>query len=131
MRTATRMIGAVLFVMTAAVTMSADQVPPLSGVMRAKLAHSQAILAAVITSDWKALDRETRALARVVGDPAWVIPLTDREYLRQSDVFQQALQDLLEASAKRDLQAAANADVALTVSCVQCHLHMTRRRLAK
>ena len=110
----------------------ADQSPPaLSRIMRAKLAHSQAILGAVVTSNWKVLDRESRALALVVRDPAWSATLIEPEYLRQSDEFSRALQDLIEASAKRDLEAAANAQIALTASCVRCHLHMTRRRVAK
>ena len=45
--------------------------PQLSRVMRAKLAHSQAILGAVVTSNWAVLDRESRALALAVRDPAW------------------------------------------------------------
>ena len=112
---------------------SADQAPgpQLNRVMRAKLAHSQAILAAVVTSNWSVLDRESRALALVVRDPAWTMALTEPEYLRQSDAFSRAVQDLIEASGKRNLEAAADAQIALTASCVRCHVHMTRRRVAK
>ena len=112
--------------------MSADQAPAphLNRVMRAKLAHSQAILGAVLTSNWSALDRESRALALVVRDPAWTTALTEPEYLRQSDAFSRALQDLIEASAKRNLEVAAEAHIALTASCVRCHVQMTRRRVA-
>jgi hypothetical protein len=111
----------------------ADQAPApqLNKVMRAKLAHSQAILGAVVTSDWATLDRESRALALVVRDPSWSAALTEPEYLRQSDAFSRALQDLIEASAKRNLESAANAHIALTASCVRCHVHMTRQRIAK
>jgi len=110
---------------------SADQAPPLNKVMRAKLGHSQAILSAVITSDWASLDRESRALALAVRDPAWTGALTEPEYIRQSDAFTRALQDLIEASARRDLEAAGNAQIMLTASCVRCHVQMTRRRIAK
>jgi cytochrome c553 len=85
----------------------------------------------VVTSNWAVLDRESRALALVVRDPAWAIALTEPEYLRQSDAFSRAVQDLIEASAKRNLEAAADAQIALTTSCVRCHAHMTRRRIAK
>lgn len=105
--------------------------PQLNRIMRAKLAHSQAILGAVVTSNWAVLDRESRALALVVRDPAWGFALTEPGYLRQSDAFSRALQDLIEASAKRNLEAAADAHVALTASCVRCHVHMTRRRVAR
>ncbi|HKY19872.1 MAG TPA: hypothetical protein VJM31_01520 [Vicinamibacterales bacterium] len=110
---------------------SADQTPPLNRIMKAKLAHSQTILGAVVTSNWAVLDRESRALALAVRDPAWGAALTEPEYLRQSDAFSRALQDLIEASATRDLESAANAHIALTASCVRCHVHMTRRRIAK
>ena len=111
---------------------AADQAPrPLNRIMKAKLAHSQTILSAVVTSNWSVLDRESRALALAVRDPAWGAALTEPEYLRQSDAFSRALQDLIEASAKRDLESAGNAQIALTASCVRCHVHMTRRRIAK
>ena len=74
---------------------------------------------------------ESRALALAVRDPAWTTALTEPNYLRQSDAFSRALQDQIEASSKRDLDLAANAHIALTASCVRCHVHMTRRRIAK
>jgi hypothetical protein len=114
-----------------AMSASADQGNQLNKVMRAKLGHSQAILGAVITSNWAVLDKESRALALVVHDPAWGFALTAPEYLRQSDAFSRALQDLIEASAKRNVESAANAQIALTASCVGCHVYMTRRRVAK
>jgi hypothetical protein len=126
-----RIIVAALACATLTMSASADQGSQLNKVMRAKLGHSQAILGAVVTSNWTVLDKESRALALAVRDPAWGFALTEPEYLRQSDAFARALQDLIEASAKRDLEAAANAHVALTASCVRCHVHMTRRRVAK
>jgi hypothetical protein len=119
------------FISWVSVCTSADQVPSLNKVMREKLARSQALLAAVVGSDWSALDRESRALAVVVRDPAWVAALTEPEYLKQSDAFSRALQDVIETSARRDLEAAGNAYLALTATCVRCHLHMSRRRIAK
>jgi len=111
---------------------SADQrKSALSRIMQSKLAHSQTILGAVVTSNWTVLDRESRALALVVRDPAWTAALTEPGYLRQSDAFSRALQDLIEASARRNLEIAGEAQIALTASCVRCHVHMTRGRIAK
>jgi hypothetical protein len=62
------LIGAIAIALLSMPTM-ADQTPQLSRVMREKLAHSQAILGAVVTSDWPTLDRESRALARATQDP--------------------------------------------------------------
>jgi hypothetical protein len=127
----TRWFTGLMLATMMSVCMSADQTSQLSKVMREKLGHSQAILGAVVTSDWATLDRESRALALAVRDPAWTSALTEREYLRQSDAFSRALQDLIEASARKDLEAAGNAQITLTASCVRCHLHLSRRRIGK
>jgi hypothetical protein len=128
----TRKIFAVLLVIGAGITVTADQQrSPLGRVMREKLQHAQAILGAVTTSDWATLDRESRALALVSRDPAWVTALTDPAYLKQSDAFADAVQKLMMASSKRDLEAAGAADVVLTQSCVGCHLQMSRKRIAR
>jgi hypothetical protein len=125
----TRWLAGIAFAALTCVYASADQGPQLNRVMRAKLGHSQAILGAVITSDWASLDRESRALALVVRDPAWSAVLTDREYIRESDAFGRALQDLIQASARRDLEEAGNAQIMLTTSCVRCHLQLSRKRV--
>ena len=133
MKISMRIIGWIFAIVALSTGTSADQAPApqLNKVMRAKLGHSQAILGAVVTSNWAVLDRESRALALAVRDPAWIVALTEPEYLRQSDAFSRALQDLIEASAKRDLELAGSAHIALTASCVRCHVHMTRRRVAQ
>jgi hypothetical protein len=113
------------------VSTSAGQTPPLNKVMRAKLGQSQAILAAVVTSDWASLDRESRALALAARDPAWQSALKAPELIRESEAFTRAVQDLIGASAKKDLDQAGEAQLALTAACVRCHLEMSRRRIAK
>src|SRR4029453_1535291 len=122
-------IGAIAVVLLTMPTM-ADQTVPLKGVMGEKLAHSQAILGAVVTSDWATLDRESRALFKATNDPAWIM-MTAPEYLRYREAFQSALHQLILASAKRDLETAAEAQIELTRSCVQCHKYLTRRRVAR
>jgi hypothetical protein len=118
-----------LVVLLATVSTSAQK-PRLSRVMDQKLDHAKAILGAVVTSDWATLDRESRALALATRDPAW-LALTAPDYLQQSDAFQRALQSLIQASAKHDLDAASQAEVALTTSCVKCHQYVARKRVAK
>ena len=122
---------AIGFTVFMGVCASADQTPELNKIMRAKLGHAERILGAVVTSDWDTLDREGRALAAAVRDPAWGRTLIEPEYLRQSDAFSRALQDLIEASARRDLEAAGNAQLMLTASCVRCHLYISRNRRVK
>lgn len=48
---------------------AARQTPTVKNIMLDKLAHAQAILGAVVTSDWPTLERESRALARIAKQP--------------------------------------------------------------
>lgn len=102
----------------------------LNRVMRTKLEHSQKILESVVTSDWAALERHSQELQRLANDPAWMV-LKTRDYARQSEAFLRATEDLIDAAKRRDLEAAPLAYVSMTMSCVQCHRHVARSRIAK
>jgi hypothetical protein len=106
------------------------QVPPFNRLMRTKLEHSQKILESVVTSNWAALERHSLELQRLANDPAWVV-LKTPEYARQSEAFLGAAEDLVDAAKRRDLEAAPLAYVSMTMSCVQCHRHVARSRIAK
>ena len=120
--------GALAATLTAPVTFG--QTPALHRVMREKLDHAQRILAAVVTSDWATLERESGELARAADDPAWTV-LKTPEYKRESDAFLRATRDLLNAAKQHDLDAASTAEIALTTSCVQCHRYVARQRVAR
>lgn len=111
-------------------SLASSQNAQLRGVMKEKLEHSQQILAAVVTSDWLNLERHGLGLQRVAENPAWAA-LTTPEYARYSAAFVQATEDLVEAARQRHLETATVAYVSLTMSCVQCHRHVGRIRLAR
>jgi cytochrome c556 len=122
---------AMLFVVVASLgTSSSAQAPALNRIMRMKLEHSQKILESVVTSNWAVLERESQELQRLANDPAWVV-LKTPEYARQSEAFLGATEDLIDAAKRRDLEAAPLAYVSMTMSCVQCHRHVARSRIAK
>jgi len=106
------------------------QTPATGRLMRQKLAHSQKILEAILTSDFALLDRESAALAEATKSPAWSVLLYSPEYIRQSGAFLRALDDLRDAAKGRDLDGAASNYVSLTLTCFQCHRYMKNRRLA-
>jgi hypothetical protein len=101
----------------------------INRVMRQKLADAQAVLAAVVTSNWTALEQNSRALAAATNDPAWMV-LRTPEYTKQSEAFVRAASDLVDAAGRRDLEAAPLAYVTLTMRCVQCHRYVARARIA-
>jgi hypothetical protein len=108
---------------------ASGQTPALQGVMREKLAHSQQLLDAVVTSRWAALEQHAVALRAVTKRPAWAV-LQSPEYDRQTARFDGALDDLIAAARRKDLDEAPLAYAAVTISCVQCHRHVARMRLA-
>lgn len=108
---------------------NATQALSLRRVMREKLDHSQHMLEAVVTSDWAALERHTRALQELTKDPGWSV-LKTAEYSRHTASFVNAAQDLVEAAQEHDLDAAPLAYTSLTLTCVQCHRYVARSRVA-
>ena len=110
-------------------SLASSQHSQLRDLMKVKLEHSQQILAAVTTSDWINLERHSVQLVRVAEDPAWTV-LTIPEYARYSAAFLRATEDLVEAAKQHNLETAPMAYVSLTLSCVQCHRHVGRARLA-
>lgn len=105
------------------------QTPALAAVMREKLGHSQRLLDAVVTSRWSALEEHAVALRKLTSRPAWAV-LQSPEYARQTARFDRALDDLISAARRKDLDEAPMAFTAVTLSCVQCHRHVARMRLA-
>jgi hypothetical protein len=98
--------------------------------MREKLLHSQRILAALTTSDYAVLQRETRALTRVTQSPDWTELMTGSlgPYTKG---FVKALGDLSEAAERRDYDAAGASYTAVTAACFGCHKHVMRSRGAR
>jgi uncharacterized protein (TIGR00730 family) len=120
---------AVLLVAITAGPGSQAQTARMKQVMRTKLEHSQRILEAVVTSNWQSLDRESWAMAMVVRDPVWSV-LATPEYVRHSEAFLRATDDLMAAAKSRDLERPSLGFISLTTSCVGCHRYLARARIA-
>ena len=98
-------------------------------VMQQKLTESQQLLADVVTSNWAALDRHTRALETLTRQPGWDV-MRLPEFYKQTMAFQQALAALREAAGQRDQGIAVTAYNGLVTSCVECHRYVARSRIA-
>jgi hypothetical protein len=123
------MFVVVLIASLAAATADAQSVQ-LQRVMRTKLAHSQKILEAVVTSNWTELEQHARALEALTKDPAWAVLMTP-EYATHTKEFVKATDDLINAAKTRDLDRAPAAYNTLTLSCVGCHRYVARSRIAR
>jgi len=125
-----RSIATGMLLASLALTEASGQTPILSQLMRQKLEHSHGLLEAIVTSDWRALEQHGRDLEAITENQAWTTLMTPR-YARQSTTFIAAVQDLLDAAGRRDLETASLAYVSVTLSCVQCHRHVARQRIAR
>jgi len=112
------------------VTAQGGQTAQLNRVMRDKLVVAQKTFEAVVTSDWVSLETSSRELERLTNDPRWMV-LTYPEYARHSSAFVQAIRDLHQAAAQRDLERTPQAYVAVALKCVDCHRYLARQRIAQ
>jgi cytochrome c556 len=97
--------------------------------MRQKLAHSQQLLTALVTSNWASLASGSRELEALTRQAGWDV-LREPEFNRQTLAFQRALQALDDASKQRDQRTALAAYNGLVASCVECHNFVARSRIA-
>jgi len=98
-------------------------------VMRQKLAQSQQLLAALVTSDWASLGSRSRDLEALTSQPGWDV-LRLPEFNSHTLAFQRAIQALADASKQRDQRTALTAYNRLVASCVECHNYVARSRIA-
>jgi hypothetical protein len=99
-------------------------------VMRQKLLHSEALLAALVTSNWNSLDRNSKALDALTMQPGWQV-LRLPEYNKYTNAFQRATDALVTAAGGRDTEGAVSAYNSLVGSCVGCHRYVSRARIAR
>ena len=99
-------------------------------VMQQKLAQSQQLLGAVVTSNWAVLTQRTQALESLTRQPGWQF-LQTPEYRNYTAAFEKATQALAAAAQQRDQRTAATAYNQLVTSCVECHRYVARARIAR
>jgi hypothetical protein len=120
----------VAMALIAGVTAADAQTVRTGTLMRTKLLHSQRILAALTTSDYALLQRETNALVAITEHPTWTELITADLRPFTGD-FAKALANLSAAAGRRDYDAAAASYSALTTACFSCHKHVMRSRVAR
>ena len=129
----TRQLGLATMVMVTVVMGAGGlhaQTARTAPMMREKLVHSQRVLAALTTSNYDMLDRESAALSRIAESPRWA-ELKTRELRIQTDNFLKAVADLTAASKRRDLDAAAAVYSTMVTTCYQCHKRLKDTRIAR
>ena len=124
-------------VLVAVVLIVAAGTRPASGdnrmreIMRTKLSNAQTLLQAIVTANYKDIDRSASALNRIseMEIVSWQNP-PRREYTEQAMLFIAAIDDLRTASQKHDIEDVGNAYSTLINTCVHCHAYVRDARVA-
>ena len=124
-------------VLLAFVLIMAASVRPAAGdsrmraIMQTKLSNTQVLLRAIVTTDYKEIDRAAGALARIseMEVVSWQNP-PKREYTDQVMLFMSAVDDLRDASQRRDITGVGGAYSTLVTTCVHCHAFVRDARSA-
>jgi len=124
------LLGLVALLATTGSPPAAAQSTQTKQVMRQKLAQSEQLLAALVTSNWVALDRHNRALEAVTNEPGWDV-MRLPEFHKYTVAFQRSVQALTAAAEERDQRTALSAYNGLVASCVECHRYVARARIAQ
>ena len=100
-------------------------------IMRTKLSNTQALLKAIVTTDYKEIDRAAAALARIneMEIVSWQNP-PRREYVAQAMLFMSSVDDLRASSQRHDIEGVGAAYSTLVTTCVHCHAYVRDARAA-
>jgi hypothetical protein len=125
-------VAALIFLfVAAAATRPAAGDARMREIMRTKLTNTQVLLKAIVTTDYKEIDRAAVALTRISEAEivSWQNP-PKREYTDQAMLFMTSVDDLREASRKRDIEGVGAAYSNLITTCVHCHTYVRDARVA-
>ena len=103
----------------------------MQAIMRTKLTNTQALLKAIVTTDYKEIDRAAAGLARIneMEIVSWQNP-PKREYTQQAMLFMTSVDDLRQASSQHDIEGVGAAYTTLITTCVHCHAYVRDARSA-
>jgi hypothetical protein len=123
------LLGFVLLIAVSALPASGDT--RMQTIMRTKLSNTQALLKAIVTTDYKEIDRAASALGRIneMEIVSWQNP-PRREYVEQAMLFMSSVDDLRAASQRHDIEGVGAAYSTLVTTCVHCHTYVRDARSA-
>ena len=122
-------IGLALLTLAAAQRSTGDA--QMQAIMRSKLANTQSILKAIVTSDFTEIDRSAQALSRIseMEIVSWQSPPRP-EYTAQAVLFLSSVQGLRDAARQRNLAAVGDEYSSLVSTCIHCHTYVRDSRRA-
>ena len=103
----------------------------LQSIMRTKLSNTQVLLKAIVTADYREMDRAAAALARISEAEivSWQSP-PKPDYTDQAMMFMTTVDELRAAVKRRDIRAVGDEYSNLVSICIHCHTYVRDARLA-
>jgi cytochrome c556 len=103
----------------------------MRAIMHTALSNTQALLKAIVTVDYKEIDRAASVLNKITEMEivSWQNP-PKREYTEQAMLFMTSVDDLRAASQKHDIEGVGAAYSTLITTCVHCHAYVRDARVA-
>ena len=115
-----------LVIVTFITAFSASQQANLQpALMRQKLHYAQAVLEALVSEDFEAIEDHALWLLQLSEASAWN-GMNSPEYAAHNSAFRHAVDSLKEGAHEKTLDGTALAYVELTLVCVQCHKDVRR-----
>lgn len=102
----------------------------VSEFMQAKLKHSQDLLEALTTEDYRRIAKQSQEISLLSQATTWQV-LQTPEYREHSSDFRRTADRITEAAREKNLDGAALAYVEMTLRCVQCHKYVRKVRAAR
>jgi len=103
---------------------------PAKEFMREKLEHSQKVLEGITMEDYQLILVHSQKLSAMSQNSDWKM-FRNPEYLEHSTSFRRYADTLTQAAKERNLDQATVAYLGMTMSCVECHKFVRRRRVAR
>jgi hypothetical protein len=107
--------------------------PPMvgaRGIMKAKLAHAQAVLEGIALEDFKQIKNNAHQLNSLSQQADWLVHRTI-EYNVFSEEFRRITRDMADSATAKNLHAVTLDYVQMVMTCVKCHSHMRTQGLAQ
>ena len=103
----------------------------MQAIMRSKLANTQSLLKAIVTADYKEIDRAALALNRISETEivSWQNP-PKPDYTAQAMLFMMSVDGLREAARRHDMEAVGAEYSTLVSTCIHCHTYVRDARVA-
>ena len=102
----------------------------IDALMNAKLESAQALVKGLALEDFESIQSKSQRLELLSMDAGWNVIQT-KDYARISKEFREAARHMKKAADEKNLDKVALGYMKMTMSCIDCHRHVRKTRVAR